>query len=201
MTASFRLISLALVTLALGSAYSSAHADAPPTGAPSAVPGADARKKAGDKSGAKPPAPPAPAPTPPAPATPPAPPASASPAPPAAPAPTAPAAPAPPAPAPSKHAPSPSAKAPQSQPKAKHATTCTVVTEEAPRGGRLDVSGSGFGQTPIVRIADKVTRILMRTADTISVQIARDSDGGPVTVEASGVRTPCGWLTIIGKDR
>ena len=63
------------------------------------------------------------------------------------------------------------------------------------------MQGTAFGQTPIVRIGDKVTRILTRTADTISVQIPRDSDGGPITVEASGVRAPCGWLTIIGKDR
>jgi hypothetical protein len=61
------------------------------------------------------------------------------------------------------------------------------------------VRGERFGQ--IVRIAERVTRILTRTADTISVQIPRDSDGGPVTVEARGVRTPCGWLTIVGKDR
>lgn len=155
------------------------HPAAPPDTAPRERHGAaapDDAKKPGGAPGAKPPAPPAPS----------------EPAPPGAKPPAKPS----PNPAPPKDS-----KPPEEQPKDKNALTCKLLTEEQPRGGRLDVQGSGFGQTPIVRIADKATRILTRTADTISVQIARDSDGGPVTVEASGIRAPCGWLTIVGKDR
>ena len=184
MASSFRLIVLWLGALAGGSAHPVASPDASRAGAPRTLAAPEDHKKPGETPGGKTLAPPAPAP--PAP-TPPAPPA--------------PAPPPPPGPSAPKPAPPPESKPPQAQPKGKSTSMCTLVTEEAPRGGRLDVRGTGFGQTPIVRIADKATRILTRTADTISVQIPRDSDGGPVTVEASGIRSPCGWLTIVGKDR
>ena len=114
-------------------------------------------------------------------------------------------APAPPPPAPPPPAPPPSplppAPSPPKPPRSPTELSCTLVTQEAPRGGRLEVEGANFGQTPVVRIADKVTRILSRTATTIAVQIARDSDGGPVTVQSGSAKAICGWLTIIGKDR
>lgn len=79
--------------------------------------------------------------------------------------------------------------------------TCTLVTLEAPRGGQLDVRGDGFGATPVVRIGGKVTRILRRNDTEIRVQIPRDSNGGPVTVQSSGETVECGSLTIIGTNR
>jgi hypothetical protein len=79
--------------------------------------------------------------------------------------------------------------------------SCQLENTESPRGGRLDVTGSGFGQAPVVRIAGRVARQLERQADRLSVQVARDSDGGEVTVQAGGKTVSCGTLTIIGKDR
>lgn len=78
--------------------------------------------------------------------------------------------------------------------------SCTLVTTEAPRGGRLEVKGQAFGKTPVVRIAGRVTRTIERSDTSIAVQIHRDSDGGTVTVKAGGVEVECGTLTIIGKD-
>ena len=97
-------------------------------------------------------------------------------------------------------------KAPAEKPEKKPAPgkggpSCSLPSEEGPRGGRLVIEGEGFGRTPVVRIGDRVTRILLREKTTLSVQIPRDSDGGPVTVEADGIRSACGWLTIVGKDR
>jgi len=108
--------------------------------------------------------------------------------------------PAPPPPAEKPAPPKPPAK-PEEPPKGTVGPTCRLPSEEGPRGGRLVIEGEGFGRTPVVRIGDRVTRILVRQAKTISVQIPADSDGGPVTVEAEGVRAACGWLTIVGKDR
>jgi len=85
-------------------------------------------------------------------------------------------------------------------PKPKAGPTCTLRTTEAPRGGRLEVEGTGFGKSPLVRIADRVTRIIERTETTIAVQIHADSDGGEVTVQVGGQRVPCGTLTIVGKN-
>jgi len=92
----------------------------------------------------------------------------------------------------------PQKAAPEEKPKA--APTCTLLTTEAPRGGRLEVEGTDFGKAPLVRIANRVTRIIERTETTIAVQIHKDSDGGEVTVQVGKARIPCGTLTIIGKD-
>ena len=78
--------------------------------------------------------------------------------------------------------------------------TCTLLTTEAPRGGRLEVQGSGFGKAPLVRIGGRVTRMIERTETKIAVQIHADSDGGPVTVHAGKVKAECGTLTITGKN-
>lgn len=78
--------------------------------------------------------------------------------------------------------------------------SCKLLTPEAPRGGMLEVQGEGFGKTPLVRIAGKVTRTIERRDDRISVQIPRDSNGGEVTVQVGKARIVCGTLTIIGKD-
>ena len=84
--------------------------------------------------------------------------------------------------------------------KAPAGPTCKLITTEAPRGGRLEVEGSGFGKSPLVRIGGKVTRTIERTDNRIAVQIPANSDGGPVTVVVGKVETPCGTLTIIGRD-
>jgi hypothetical protein len=78
---------------------------------------------------------------------------------------------------------------------------CAIEEPEQPRGGRLDVSGSGFGQAPVVRIAGRPVRMLERREDLLSVQVPADSNGGPVSVQAQGVTEPCGALVIIGKNR
>ena len=78
--------------------------------------------------------------------------------------------------------------------------SCTLRTTEAPRGGRLEVEGKGFGKSPLVRIADRVTRIIERTETTIAVQIHADSNGGEVTLQSDGQRVSCGTLTIVGKN-
>jgi hypothetical protein len=80
------------------------------------------------------------------------------------------------------------------------ALRCTLLTTEAPRGGRLEVEGQAFGQAPLVRIAGKVTRMIERTETRIAVQIPADSDGGMVTVTSNKHQANCGTLTIIGKD-
>jgi hypothetical protein len=97
-------------------------------------------------------------------------------------APPAPAPPVPPAPAPGPSAPA-----------------CRLLTPEAPRGGRLEVEGE-FGKTPVVRIGGRVARMLERSPQRIAVQIAADSNGGPVTVTADGRDMQCGMLIIIGRD-
>lgn len=78
--------------------------------------------------------------------------------------------------------------------------SCTLLTREGPRGGRLEVEGQGFGKAPLVRIGGKVTRMIERTETRIAVQIPRDSDGGPVTVKIAALEIECGALTIIGKN-
>jgi hypothetical protein len=79
--------------------------------------------------------------------------------------------------------------------------TCKLLTTEAPRGGRIEVEGRGFGDVPLVRIAGTITRILERRGDKIASQVPRDSDGGTVSVKTGDVEAECGTLTIIGKDR
>ena len=93
----------------------------------------------------------------------------------------------------------PAAKKPPA-PQKPTAITCTLLTTEAPRGGRLEVEGTGFGQAPLVRIAGRVTRMIERTEAKIAVQIPADSDGGAVTVHAGKLQAACGTLTIIGKN-
>jgi hypothetical protein len=83
-------------------------------------------------------------------------------------------------------------------PPAAAAVPCKLLTPEAPRGGRLEVEGDGFGKTPVVRIDGRVARTLERTTQRIAVQIAADSKGGKVTVAAGGKDLQCGMLTIIG---
>ena len=78
---------------------------------------------------------------------------------------------------------------------------CNLLTEEAPRGGQLEVQGQKFGDSPVVRVGAAVTRILRRERDKISVQIPRDSNGGAVTVQVAGQKQDCGSLKIIGKNR
>jgi hypothetical protein len=86
------------------------------------------------------------------------------------------------------------------EPKPKAGPTCSLRTTEAPRGGRLEVEGTLFGKSPLVRIADRVTRIIERTETSLAVQIHADSNGGEVTVQIGGLRVPCGTLTIVGKN-
>ena len=93
----------------------------------------------------------------------------------------------------------PPEKAPAA-PRPKAGPTCSLLTEEAPRGGRLEVQGSDWGKSPLVRIADRVTRIIERTETTIAVQIHADSNGGQVTVQVGAQRIACGTLTIVGKN-
>ncbi len=100
------------------------------------------------------------------------------------------------APAPKK--PAPEKKAPAK--KKGKVLTCKVKTVEAPRGGRLEVTGEHLGSTPLVRIAGRVTRIIERRGNMIAVQIHRDSDGGEVTVRSGKQEASCGTLTIIGKN-
>lgn len=104
--------------------------------------------------------------------------------------------------APDKPAPTPPKKAPEKPPEKPPAPAlaCKLLTKEAPRGGRVEVQGHGFGRTPLVRIADRVVRILERSGDKIAAQIPRDSSGGPVSVQAGEHRAQCGTLTIIGTD-
>jgi hypothetical protein len=80
------------------------------------------------------------------------------------------------------------------------AMSCTLLTPEGPRGGRLEIEGHGVGQSPLVRIAGKVTRMLERTETKISVQIPADSNGGLVTLTSGKLEISCGTLTIVGKD-
>lgn len=94
----------------------------------------------------------------------------------------------------------PTEKPPAEAAKPKPGPSCTLRTTEAPRGGRLEVEGKGFGKSPLVRIADRVTRIIERTETTIAVQIHADSDGGEVSVQVGGQRVACGTLTIVGKN-
>jgi hypothetical protein len=95
----------------------------------------------------------------------------------------------------------PEKKPPEAEKKpAPPSATCTLLTQEGPRGGRLEVEGQGFGKAPLVRIAGRVTRMIERTETRIAVQIPRDSDGGPVSVKVGELEVACGTLTIIGKN-
>lgn len=77
---------------------------------------------------------------------------------------------------------------------------CKLLTLEAPRGGRLEVEGEQFGKTPVVRIGGRIARLLERSGARIAVQIPPDSEGGAVTVDASGQNASCGALVIIGRN-
>ena len=83
---------------------------------------------------------------------------------------------------------------------AAEAITCTLLTKEAPRGGRLEVEGQKLGKSPVVKIGGAVTRIIERPGDKIAVQIPKKSDGGAVIVLVDGKSVECGTLTIIGLD-
>lgn len=89
---------------------------------------------------------------------------------------------------------------PEKKPAPKPALTCKLLTLEAPRGGRLEVEGEGFGKAPLVHIAGRVTRIIERAGNRIAVQIHADSNGGAVTVKANKQEATCGELVIIGKN-
>ena len=78
---------------------------------------------------------------------------------------------------------------------------CKLGEAEQPRGGRLDVLGDRFGSAPVVRIAGKPARILIRKQDRISVQVPADSNGGEITLLNDGKVASCGTLVIIGKNR
>lgn len=78
---------------------------------------------------------------------------------------------------------------------------CKLNEPEQPRGGRVDVLGDRFGTAPVVRIAGKPARILLRKQDRISVQIPADSNGGEITLLNEGKVESCGTLVIIGKNR
>jgi hypothetical protein len=78
---------------------------------------------------------------------------------------------------------------------------CKLNEPEQPRGGRIDVLGDRFGSAPVVRIAGKPARILLRKTDRISVQIPADSNGGEITLLNEGKVESCGTLVIIGKNR
>jgi hypothetical protein len=93
--------------------------------------------------------------------------------------------------------PAPKPPAPQAKPMG---PSCSMADADAPRGGRLDITGERLGQAPVVRIAGKPARILERREDRISVQVAADSNGGVVTVQADGKTATCGTLNIIGKN-
>jgi pyruvate/2-oxoglutarate dehydrogenase complex dihydrolipoamide acyltransferase (E2) component len=86
-------------------------------------------------------------------------------------------------------------------PKPEPPPLCTLGEAEQPRGGKLDVLGEHFGSAPVVRIAGKPARILLRKQDRISVQIPADSNGGPITLTDEKKNGDCGTLVIIGKDR
>ena len=83
--------------------------------------------------------------------------------------------------------------------KGKSKLSCELLTKEAPRGGRLEVRGTAFGKSPLVRVGGKVARLIERRDDIIAVLIPRDSDGGNVTLHAGGEQATCGKLLIIGK--
>jgi IPT/TIG domain len=101
---------------------------------------------------------------------------------------------------PSNAAAAPPKKKPESAPSVPAGPSCKLLTTEAPRGGRLEVEGSGFGKAPLVRIGGKVTRTIERTDNRIAVQIPANSDGGPVIVVVGKLQAACGTLTIIGRD-
>jgi hypothetical protein len=94
----------------------------------------------------------------------------------------------------------PAAPAPQPQ-AAQVEPVCKLGDAEQPRGGRLDVLGDRFGSAPVVRIAGKPARILIRKQDRISVQVPADSNGGEITLLNDGKVASCGTLVIIGKNR
>jgi hypothetical protein len=99
--------------------------------------------------------------------------------------------------------PAPVTAAPPTKPQTPNApaTICALEEREQPRGGRLDVIGNGFGQAPVVRIAQRPARMIERRTDRISVQVPPDSNGGPVTLQTEGRSADCGTLVIIGKNR
>jgi hypothetical protein len=107
---------------------------------------------------------------------------------------------APPPPAAAQPAQAPAAPAPQPE-AAQVDPVCKLGEPEQPRGGRLDVLGDRFGSAPVVRIAGKPARILIRKPDRISVQVPADSNGGEITLLNDGKVASCGTLVIIGKNR
>lgn len=106
----------------------------------------------------------------------------------------------PPSAAASADAEKPAAPAPQPE-AAQVDPVCKLGEPEQPRGGKIDVFGDRFGSAPVVRIAGKPARILLRKQDHISVQIPADSNGGEITLLNDGKVASCGTLVIIGKNR
>jgi hypothetical protein len=100
-----------------------------------------------------------------------------------------------------KKSPPPSAAGTAKQAPVPVGPTCSIEEPEQPRGGRLEVVGKDFGEAPVVRIAERPARMIERRSDRISVQVPPDSNGGAVTLQSAGHSTPCGNLTIIGKNR
>ncbi|HEX4353880.1 MAG TPA: hypothetical protein VHZ95_13220 [Polyangiales bacterium] len=100
-----------------------------------------------------------------------------------------------------KKSPPPSAAGTAKQAPVPVGPTCSIEEPEQPRGGRLEVRGKDFGEAPVVRIAERPARMIERRSDRISVQVPPDSNGGAVTLQSAGHSTPCGNLTIIGKNR
>jgi hypothetical protein len=92
----------------------------------------------------------------------------------------------------------PPAPAPQ---EVQEEAVCKLLEPEQPRGGKIDVLGDRFGSAPVVRIAGKPARILIRKQDRISVQVPADSNGGEITLLNDGKVASCGTLVIIGKNR
>jgi hypothetical protein len=73
-----------------------------------------------------------------------------------------------------------------------------MARAEAPGGGEITLLGEGFGRLAVVRIGDRVARILQRSDTKLRAQVPAKSKGGPVTVQVGPERRACGELRIVG---